>query len=323
MLIDWRAQRLKNFAQRDDLLALYAPFGLLSLPPTWLALVTFGYTGMYWALGLPVRTAFRLSGSSILTLGIEQSPSLLVTALMFSEATLGLILIALLISYLPTIYAAFSRREAAVTMLEVRAGTPPSAVEMIRRYQRFHGLDRLGELWTTWEIWFAEIEESHTSLPFLAFFRSPQPDHSWITAAGAVMDAAALIVAAVDVPFEPKAILCLRAGYLGLRRIADFFRITYNPDPHFPADSISVSRVEFDTALAQLADQGVPLKPDREKAWQDFAGWRVNYDTVLLALCGFLQAPFAPWSSDRAPAYKRPPIFSSPYSSPSRIGKEV
>jgi hypothetical protein len=218
-------------------------------------------------------------------------------------------LAALLVSYLPTIYAAFSRRETAVTLLEVRAGAPPSAVEMLKRYNRIHGLDQLRDQWRTWETWFADIEESHTSLAALVFFRSPQPDHSWITAAGAVLDTAALTLAAVDIPNDAQAALCIRAGYLALRHISAFFDISFNPNPHYPDDPISVTRADFDDALAELSQAGVPLKPDREQAWRDFAGWRVNYDRVLLAMCSLTMAPLAPWSSDRAPAFVSPPLF--------------
>lgn len=309
-LFELRLRRARTYAERDQALALYAPFSLLALPPTWLALVLLGYMGMFWALGVPSwREAFRISGSSLLTLGIASREDLLQTLLMFSEAAVGLILVALLIAYLPTMYAAFSQREALVTLLEVRAGSPPSAVEMIKRYQRIHGLDRLGDLWAAWEVWFAQLEESHSSLPALAFFRSPQPDHSWVTASGAVMDAAALLTAAVDVPLDPRAMLCIRAGYLALRRISDFFGIQHNPDPHYPAEPISVTREEFNAACEDLAAQGVPLKVDHDQAWRDFAGWRVNYDRVLIALCSITTAPAAPWSSDRAPAYRSPPLF--------------
>ena len=293
-------RKAQTYEARDRIMALYAPVGLLMLPPAWLVLVLMGYTGMYWALGVePIYAAFRLSGSSLLTLGFATREGVILSLLQFSQAALGMILIALLISYLPTIYSAFSRRETLVTMLEVRAGSPPSAVEMIKRYHRLHGLNSLHDVWVAWETWFSEIEESHTSLAALVFFRSPQPDHSWVTAAGAVLDAAALIRSSVDVPRDVRADLCLRAGYLALRRIADFFRVTYNPDPR-PGDPISISRQEFDAACDELAAQGVPLKPDRDQAWRDFAGWRVNYDTVLLALAGITMAPYAPWSSDRS-----------------------
>jgi hypothetical protein len=170
---------------------------------------------------------------------------------------------------------------------------------MLKRYHRLHGLDQLHDIWHTWEAWFADVEESHTSLPALVFFRSPRPEHSWVTAAGAVLDTAALTLAAVDLPRDPQADLCLRAGYIALRRISDFFEIPYNPAPQ-PGDPISVTRAEFDAVYADLAAAGLPLRPDREQAWRDFAGWRVNYDAVLLRLAGLTLAPAAPWSSDRA-----------------------
>ena len=169
---------------------------------------------------------------------------------------------------------------------------------MIERYSILGRLDRLNEVWVAWETWFVELEETHTSFPALAFFRSPQPDHSWITAAGAVLDSASLVNAVVDIPHDVQADLCIRAGYLALRRIAEFFRIEYNPSPQ-RGDTISVTRGEFDAAYDRMASNGVPLKPDREQAWNDFVGWRVNYDTVLLALTVLTMAPYAPWSSDR------------------------
>jgi hypothetical protein len=114
-----------------------------------------------------------------------------------------------------------------------------------------------------------------------------------------VLDAAALTLAAVDVPHDPQADLCLRAGYLALRHIAEFFHITYLKDPHF-GDPISVSREEYEAACSELAAQGVPLKTDHEQAWHDFAGWRVNYDAPLLALADLVLAPPAPWTGERS-----------------------
>ena len=307
-LFDLVLKRTASYEDRDRVMAIYAPLALLSMPPVWLICVLIGYMGMFWAIGVPtLRLAFRISGSSLLTLGFAPVETLGETILAYSEATLGLILVDLLIAYLPTMYNAFQKRETAVTLLEIRAGSPPSAVEMFLRFQRLKRMEKLGELWTSWEIWFAEIEESHTSLPALAFFRSPQPEHSWITAAGAVLDAAALAASTLDIPHDVQADLCIRAGYLALRRIADFFGIPYNPAPS-TNDVISISRDEFDEACRQLEQGGVPLKLDREQAWRDFSGWRVNYDYVLLALCGLTMAPWAPWSSDRSLIRRRAPL---------------
>ena len=300
--------RAHSYRAKDRIMAFYAPVGLLMLLPGWFAGVLAGYTAMFWGLGANSwYDAFRTSGSSLLTLGFATANTWPELVLTFSEATVGLILVALLIAYLPTMYAAFSRREVAVTLLEVRAGNPPSAVEMLIRYNRIHGLDRLTEQWRVWEAWFADIQESHTSLAALVFFRSPRPEHSWITAAGAVLDAAALTLSAVDVPPDPQAALCLRAGHLALHHIAEFFHIPHSSDPS-PDDPISITRAEFDAAYVELAAQGVPLKPDRDQAWRDFAGWRVNYDAALLNLAGLVMAPAAPWSADRAVKYQMPLI---------------
>ncbi len=299
-LFDLRLRSISTYAGRDRLMALYAPVALLLLPVFWLTLVLLGYMGMYWAADVqPWSRAFLVSGSSLLTLGFAPVETLPQIVLAFSEATIGLGLVALLIAYLPAMYTAFSRRAAAVALLEAYAGLPPSAVELIARVNRIRGLPFLGELWTTWEYWFADVEESHTSLAPLTFFRSPHPDRSWITAAGAVLDAAALAASTLDIPPDPRANLCIRAGYLSLRRIAEFFQIPFDPDPS-PDDPISIRRDEFEGACEALARQGVALKKDRDQAWRDFSGWRVNYDTVLLALAALTLAPEAPWSSDRA-----------------------
>jgi hypothetical protein len=289
----------QTYQSRDRIMIYYAPFALLVLLPVWLILVALGYTGIFWGLGVfDWYEAFLLSGSSLLTLGFAKAGNLIQLILVYSEATIGLLLIALLIAYLPTMYAAFQRRETAVSLLEVRAGDPPSAVEMLLRFNRIHGLTRLSETWETWEKWFVDLQESHTSLAMLVFFRSPQPNHSWITAAGAVLDAAALTRSTLDIPHDIQADLCLRAGYLTLRHIADFFNVSYNPNPH-AGDPISITRAEFDAAYDQLLSQDLPVKLSRDQAWRDYAGWRVNYDQVLLALAELTMAPQAPWSSDR------------------------
>jgi hypothetical protein len=304
-LFESRLKHAKTYEERDGIMAMYAPIALLTLPPVWLTLVAAGYAAMFWALGGHTwEEALKLSGSSLLTLGFAVPDTAAAAVLAASEGTLGLILVALLIAYLPTIYTAFSRRESAVSLLEVRAGSPPSAVELILRYHRIHGLDRLAEVWTTWEGWFAEIEESHTSLASLVFFRSPHPQHSWVTAAGAVLDAAALSTSTLDIPRVVQANLTIRAGYLALRDIANFFRIQYNPEPQ-AGDPISISRYEFDEAYDLLQARGVPVIADRDQAWRDFSGWRVNYDTVLLALAELTMAPYAPWSSDRSASTAR------------------
>jgi hypothetical protein len=288
-------------AEREQVLAFFAPISLLTLPIVWLTFVLVGYMAIFWGLGASSwDTAFTMSRLSLFSVGSNIRGLHAATVFAFSETVLSLLLAALLVSYLPTMYAAFSQREAAVTGLESRAGAPPSPVKMLVRYHRIRGLDQISEVWVTGPAWFEVVEETHTALQPLVFYRSPQPGRSWVTAAGAVLDTAALVASTLDRPRDPRAELCIRAGYLCLQRIARVFGIPFNPDPA-PTDPITVSRAEFDLVYDALAQEEIPLKADRDQAWRDFAGWRVNYDAVLVALAVLTAAPPAPWSSDRVP----------------------
>jgi hypothetical protein len=310
IVFDFIARRFSTYEGRDRVMALFAPFGLLVLVVVWLILLIAAYTLMFRGVAVDDwARAAKLSGSSLFTLGFVVPPQTAgAYVLCFAEAASGLAVLALLIAYLPTIYTAFSHRELLVAQLAVRAGTPPTAVELLERYHAIGWNDQLPDLWSTWEGWFSELSETHTTFAVLAFFRSPNPNRSWITAAGAVLDGAAMANSALSIPWSPEAGLCIRAGYLALRELADLYGIPYDPDPA-PEALISISRDEFDDAYRHLGAAGVPIRPDRERAWRDFAGWRVNYDSVLLALAGLTMAPYAPWSSDRSLRVRRPPIM--------------
>jgi len=307
---DQVARESRTYEQRDRVMALYAPIGLLGLVFVWVVLVVGAYTMLFRAVSVSDwRDAFELSGSSFFTLGFVLPPQNLPSYLLaFSEAAAGLVLLALLIAYLPTIYGAFSRREIPIARLAVRGGTPPSGVEILARAQRMQRFNLLDEVWTDWQVWFAELEETHTSLAILTFFRSPRHDRSWVTSAGAVLDAASLYNSVVAAPWSPNAGACVRGGFHALREIADYFDIPFDRDPS-QGDPISIARSEFDDAIQALSDAGVAVKDDRDQAWLDFAGWRVNYDAVLIGLAGLTMAPYAPWSSDRSMRYRRPSVL--------------
>ncbi len=291
--------RSRTWEQREPLWAMYGPIALLTLPLVWVTLILVAFTAIFWGLGTnPLSEAIAISGSSLVTLGFERPDGLLQEMVAVAEAAIGLGLVSLMISYLPTIYGSFSRRESLVGLLEVRAGIPPSPVEALTRYQRIGWLDRLGDEFGRWEQWFADIEESHTTHSALAFFRSPQPGRHWLTAAGCVLDIAALRASALDLPPDPRAQIAIRAGYLCLRRIADIFGVAYPTRPE-PTDPITVGRTEFDACLDELAEAGLPVVADREQAWRDYVGWRVNYDGALVGLCALLRPPPGVWSSDR------------------------
>lgn len=294
--------------RREAVLARFAPMSLLLLAGCWVGIVLIGFVPMYWAMSdITWEDSLLLSGSSVTTLGFS-APNLVDAVMSFVEAFIGLGLLALLIAYLPTLYTHFSRREAEVVKLETFAGTPPRASEMILRLHRIERLGRLDEIWREWEQWFVEIEEGHTSQPSLVFFRSQHWTNSWITAAGTVLDTASLSLAALELPPDPQAALTIRSGYLTLRSIAQFYDLPFDDAPA-PNDPISVTRAEFEAMLDELAAEGVPLVSDREQAWRDFAGWRINYDTPLLGLCALCEAPPAPWSSDRSARFSHPTVW--------------
>lgn len=298
-LFDLRV-RNSDYAQRDRIMAQFSPIFLFLIPFLLLSLILIGYMGIFWALDpSSLYEAFKLSGSSLLTLGYASTDTAVFKLLEFSEAMLGLVLIALLIAYLPTMYAAFSRRESNVALLEARAGSPATAVEFLARTHRNDQIEMLNDVWMSWQIWFAEVEESHISLAPLSFFRSPKPDQSWVTAAGVVLDSAALLLSAVDVPFESRAAFCIRTGYIALNHIAEFLSVDYVNKPQL-GEPISISKEEFEMVYDHLAMEGLPMKADIDKAWDDFYGWRINYDTALLSLAALTMAPYAEWVSDRS-----------------------
>ena len=316
LLFSMFARRRKTYEARDALLARYAPTTLMLLPMVWAAGVIYGFSLMFWALDVrPYREALVLSGWSLTTLGYWVATDLFTQVLVVAEALIGLGIVALLISFLPVMHSAFSAREAAVARLEIRAGNPPTPEAMIILAHETGGLANMGETWTEWEHWFIHIEETHQTHPALAFFRSVRSDRSWVTAAGCILDTAAIMLSAVAVPHSPGAPYMIRAGYVALRNIADFFAIEYDPDPA-PTGPITVCRHEFDDTCETLRNAGVPVVEDRDQAWRDYAGWRVNYDNCLVGLASITSAPPGKWSTDRPSPYHRLPLFYRPLRRP-------
>ena len=316
MLFSVLARRRKTYEARDALLARYAPTTLMVLPVVWATGVIYGFSLMFWALDVrPYREALTLSGWSLTTLGYRATTDFFSLALAGVEALIGLGIVAFLISFLPTMYGAFSTREATVARLEIRAGTPPTPEAMIILAHETGGLDDMEETWTEWEQWFIHVEETHQTYPALAYFRSVRPERSWVTAAGCILDTAAIMLSTVTVRHSPAAPFMIRAGYVALRNIADFFAIDYDPDPMEMAP-ITVRRDEFYETYEALKNAGVPVVEDRERAWRDFAGWRVNYDNCLVGLASMISAPPGKWSTDRPSPYHRLRLFYRPFRRP-------
>ena len=295
-------RRARTFERRDALLAFFAPFALTCFPALALSLILGGYMMMFWALGVHGwHQALLLSGSSLLTLGFVVPPSFELALLAYSEAVIGLIMVALLISYLPVIYGSFSEREKEVSLLAVRIGTPPTATAAILRYYTGYGTDGLRELFATWETWFVRVAETHMTHAVLSLFRSPSPDRSWITSAGAVLDAAALSLSTLDVTLHAHPRICLDAGSGALHQLAAFLGVS-GEKAVAELRAVQLTREQFDAACDELARGDVPLKADRDAAFAEFRALRGTYERPLLALAATLIAPPAPWSSDLVPA---------------------
>jgi hypothetical protein len=259
---------------------------LLSLPVLWLTVVLGGYTVMFQSLGTDSwRDSYDLAGSSLFTLGFAKPDDLVRLTLAFTASGLAISILALLlVTYLPTIYQAYTSRESFLTSFETMAGDPPNVTAMIIRSHELASLDRLSVVWVGWREWFAELRESHTSLPAVAFLGSSRADRNWVATVGTLLDTASMSLAVLDHDNDStaEAALCVRAGSLSLRDIAEYFGIEVDHDPRSD-DPISITRVRFDVAYDELVAAGVPVH-ERESAWVAWSGWRVNYDAALVGL---------------------------------------
>jgi hypothetical protein len=216
----------------------------------------------------------------------------------------GLGTVALQIGYLPTLYAAFNRRESQVTMLDSRAGVPSWGPELLARTHYGLGsgvsaMEELPELFEDWERWSADVSESHATYLALINFRSPRPLSSWLTAQLAVLDAAALYLSLVpDAPGAVSARLCLRGGFTCLGTIARA-RGYAIPEEADPNDGISLTYEEFVDAIERLAVVDFPVRRTSQEAWVEFVGWRINYESAAFAIARAIDAPPALWSGPR------------------------
>jgi hypothetical protein len=291
------ADRIEDYDAKDRVLAYQGPATVLMLLVVWMVTFWVGYALILWPLiDASLFMAFRESGSSMLTLGIASSERAGPTFVNFLAAATGLVVIALLIGYLPTIYAAFNRRERLVTMLQSRAGVPAYGPEILWRHQLGGRIDALPDLYADWEQWAADVAESHTNYPVLIHFRSPHPLRSWIVGLTAVMDSAAMYLALCPDSAPTQARLCLRMGFVCLREIADAIGIPYDPDP-YPDDPIELTYEEFLAGVARM--QGFPIERPPEEAWPHFVGWRTNYEAIAYAVADWVAAPPGPWTGPR------------------------
>jgi hypothetical protein len=291
--------RVPSDELRDAIMAFYAPLSVMLLPLTWAILLIIGFIMMFWGVSEPsLVTAFSLSGAAITTEGFLAPKGTAETMLYIMAGIIGLGIVGLLITFLPTVYSIYSQREEQVTRVASRFGTPPSGVKVLAQTYRVGLAQELDQFWHSWEEWFTVMNETHISNIQVIFYRSAQRGTSWITTAGAILDASALFSSTVDRQDVPWLNFCFQAGCHTLRDIATDVGI---PLVSLLASdgSIHVTRAEYAAACEELTSAGLPLKADRDESWRAFVSMRSQYDTSLIALANVVHAPEAPWSSDR------------------------
>jgi hypothetical protein len=300
--IDWAfraaSKRLHRYETRHRVLALEGPVFLAGMLGVWLVLFVIGYTLLLWPWNHSMGAAWREAGSSLFTLGFASTHDDGPTFVDFIAAATGLIVVALQIAYLPTLYGAFNRRETEVALVGVRAGRPAWGPELLARTRLFSSEAELADFYSQWERWAADVGESHASYPILLRFRSPDPYSSWLIALMAVMDSAALFSAVSPDAVPMRARLALQMGFRSLRQLADTLRMTYDEDPRPDAD-IQLTREQFDAGISRLSAAGFPMERTPDEAWPHFRGWRVNYESIAYRLAYQIDAVPAPWSGPR------------------------
>lgn len=296
---DRAVRLLRTYEAKDRLMAFVGPSGMVCLFASWLSALVVGFGLMaWWSSGASIGHALLVAGSSVFTLGIATLHQRPAEALEVIASATGLLVVALEIAYLPTLYAAFSAREAEVTLLATRAGEPAWGPEILIRHHRFSSMAELADLYRTWESWAAAVAESHTSYPSLMWFRSPLAWRSWLTAMVAMLDAAALHDALDPVSAPRQARVCLQMGTHMLRSLAGAVHIGFDPDP-LPTDPVRLTYGEYRFGIEQLRSAGFPFERTPEDAWPHFCGWRVNYEPIADALSLVIMSPPAPWSLPR------------------------
>ncbi len=188
------------------------------LPITWVMLLLLGFSMMFWGVNHPsLGTSLSLSGAAITTEGFLAPKWVGQTTIYILEGIIGLGIVGLFITFLPTAYSIYSQREIVVTRVAFRFGAPPSGVQILAQAYRLGLAQEIDELWRTWEYWFTAMAETHISNSGVIFYNSSQQGTSWITTAGAILDACALFSSTVDREDVPWVHLCFQAGCRTLR----------------------------------------------------------------------------------------------------------
>jgi ion channel len=297
----WRAiaLRMRPGNPRENYLGIYGPLSLIFLLATWAFSLIVGFALRSWGLDSAIAAPpgldgffahFYMSGTTFFTLGYGDVTPLTRSGRFFSviESGMGLAFLAMVISYLPILSQAFSRRESNIALLDARAGSPPTAAELLRRHA---GDDEsLADLLDEWERWSAEVLESHVSFPVLAYYRSQHDNQSWVSALTTILDTCALVI----------------VGKEG--RVAGVARVTFAMARHAVVDlaqifsprkiTIGENRLhamELVRLRERLAESSIEILPTRDSETR-LAELRAMYEWHAEALSRYLVMPLPAWT---------------------------
>jgi hypothetical protein len=296
--------RFCNTRKRETAFSYYGPMSLIFLLALWAGMMVLGFALVYYSLGSPFndpsqRAGFLsdvyVSGTTLFTLGLgDVTPHLgLVRGIVILEAGTGFGLLAVVMGYFPVLYGAFSRREVSISLLDARAGSPPTAAELMRRHSYEGAEQALSLLLVEWERWSAELLESHISYPLLCYFRSQHTNQSWISALTSVLDTSALLIAGIRGHEARQAQLTFAMARHALVDLAQIFSLA--PVRNAP-DRLPPER--YEKLYAMLCQSGVSVCRD-DQSYERLTDMRALYEGYAEALSDFLCMPLPPWIADQ------------------------
>jgi hypothetical protein len=301
----WFANRVKTERKRETMLSFYGPLSLVLLIVIWAGALVLGFALIFYALGSPftdtlgrfvgLRSDMYVSGTTLFTLGLGDvvPHRYIIRDLVILEAGMGLGFVAMVIGYFPVLYGAFSRREVSISLLDARAGSPPTAVELLRRHAFEGGNAALVLLLEEWERWSAELLESHISYPLLCYFRSQHTHQSWIGALTAILDTCALLIAGVQEHPARQAQLTFAMARHALVDLAQVFAL--EPAKDMPD---RLPEKQFRLVYDQMCQSGVRLCSDAHSSSR-LQQMRLLYEGYASALSSYLCMPLPPWVAER------------------------
>ncbi|HXZ81162.1 MAG TPA: potassium channel family protein [Terriglobales bacterium] len=298
------AQKIETKKRRESFIGYYGPLSLPMLLTLWALGLVFAFALLQWAAGEQIHVSdhaldfsivLYFSGTTFFTLGLgDISPaSGLSRFLTVMEGGMGFGFLALILGYLPVLYNAFSIREANITLLDARAGSPPTAGEFLRR-QAPSG--QLRQLFADWESWSARLLESHLSYPVLAFFRSQHDNQSWLAALTTVLDASAFAMAALSEECTYQAELTFALGRHAAVDLAAVFRTTPSSPPQDRLPPAELEHFQNVLSAAGLASKRGPEVTDKLNKL------RSMYEPYVNALSERLLFPLPQWLPDKLKA---------------------